>query len=392
MVDVWWGIVEQRPRQYYWEPYRQLLHMCQELGLQVQVVMSFHQCGTNVGDTCFIELPSWVLEVGHGNPDIFYTDQHGYRDREYLTLGVDNEPLFGGRTAMDLYSDFLRAFRGNFSDVIGQSKTITTVEVGLGPAGELRYPSYQLQEGKWSFPGIGEFQCYDRYMLASLARAAASAGRPEWGHGGPSNAGDYKSSPPSSVPFFSEDGFENYNSPYGQFFLQWYSQSLIQHGDQLLGRAVDAFRGTDVVLAAKIAGIHWWYNTPSHAPELTAGYYNVAYGHDGYNEIARMLAKHGVEFQFTCMEMRDTEQHNCGCSPEALVAQTRTAAFAHNIRYSGENALPRFDDTAYDQIVRQAKFGERTISSFTYLRLNDELLQHDNLNRFAHFVHRMHSL
>lgn len=35
--------------------------------------------------------------------------------------------------------------------------TIVDIEVGTGPAGELRYPSYPETQG-WSFPGIGEFQ------------------------------------------------------------------------------------------------------------------------------------------------------------------------------------------------------------------------------------------
>jgi hypothetical protein len=35
--------------------------------------------------------------------------------------------------------------------------TITEIEVGLGPCGELRYPSYAQTQG-WTFPGIGEFQ------------------------------------------------------------------------------------------------------------------------------------------------------------------------------------------------------------------------------------------
>lgn len=35
--------------------------------------------------------------------------------------------------------------------------TITEIEVGLGPCGELRYPSYPETQG-WVFPGIGEFQ------------------------------------------------------------------------------------------------------------------------------------------------------------------------------------------------------------------------------------------
>jgi hypothetical protein len=42
---------------------------------------------------------------------------------------------------------------------------ITEVTVGMGPAGELRYPSYPEGDGRWRFPGVGEYQCYDKYML-----------------------------------------------------------------------------------------------------------------------------------------------------------------------------------------------------------------------------------
>lgn len=38
-----------------------------------------------------------------------------------------------------------------------EAETIIDIEVGLGPAGELRYPSYPETQG-WVFPGIGEFQ------------------------------------------------------------------------------------------------------------------------------------------------------------------------------------------------------------------------------------------
>lgn len=34
---------------------------------------------------------------------------------------------------------------------------ISEIEVGLGPCGELRYPSYPVKHG-WRYPGIGEFQ------------------------------------------------------------------------------------------------------------------------------------------------------------------------------------------------------------------------------------------
>jgi beta-amylase len=53
MVDAWWGLVEKDgPLKYNWEGYAELVQMVQKHGLKLQVVMSFHQCGGNVGDSC----------------------------------------------------------------------------------------------------------------------------------------------------------------------------------------------------------------------------------------------------------------------------------------------------------------------------------------------------
>lgn len=57
---------------------------------------------------------------------------------------------------MQLYKDFMVSFRNNMADFIHDG-LINDIEVGLGPAGELRYPSYPQPQG-WVFPGIGEFQ------------------------------------------------------------------------------------------------------------------------------------------------------------------------------------------------------------------------------------------
>jgi len=57
---------------------------------------------------------------------------------------------------MQIYSDYMQSFRENMSDFL-ESGLIIDIEVGLGPAGELRYPSYPQSQG-WQFPGIGEFQ------------------------------------------------------------------------------------------------------------------------------------------------------------------------------------------------------------------------------------------
>lgn len=52
MMDVWWGLVERdAPGEYNWGGYSELFEMAKKHGLKVQAVMSFHQCGGNVGDS-----------------------------------------------------------------------------------------------------------------------------------------------------------------------------------------------------------------------------------------------------------------------------------------------------------------------------------------------------
>ena len=47
--------------------------------------------------------------------------------------------------------------------------------------------------------------------------------------------------------------------------------------------------------------MHWSYKTPSHAAELTAGFYNVS-NRDGYAPIVQMLAKHNAGLKFVNVE------------------------------------------------------------------------------------------
>jgi hypothetical protein len=76
-----------------------------------------------------------------------------------------------------------------------------------------------------------------------------------------------------------------------------------------------------VDVAIKVAGIHWWYKSRSHAAEMTAGYYNYL-GRDGYLPIAKMLRKRGAGLSFTCIEMADDENPDVRhCSPEGVRSQ-----------------------------------------------------------------------
>jgi len=63
------------------------------------------------------------------------------------------------------------------------------------------------------------------------------------------------------------------------------------------------------------------YNHHSHAAELTAGYYNL-FKRDGYRPIARMLSKHYGILNFTCLEMKDTDNTAEALSaPQELVQE-----------------------------------------------------------------------
>ena len=82
MVDVWWGVVEAKgPKMYEWDSYRLLFKMIQEVGLKLQVVMSSTQTGV-----C------------------------STRNQEYLTLGVDYQCLFHGRTCSSGGSTYQQSF------------------------------------------------------------------------------------------------------------------------------------------------------------------------------------------------------------------------------------------------------------------------------------------
>ncbi|GIM06522.1 hypothetical protein Vretimale_10821 [Volvox reticuliferus] len=240
-MDFWWGAVERSPGQYNWAGYKQALEIIKQTGLKVQVVLSFHACGGNVGDTVQIPLPEWVLQCGEADPDLFFADRPrngglGNRNREYISIWADDAPgVLRGRSPMQCYEDLMISLRENFSQELGT--VIDEVIVGAGPCGELRLPSYVEANG-WRFPGAGEFQCYDRRALASLAQAAREAGHPEWGYTGPHDAGEYNSIP-EHTGFFSQNG--SWNTPYGRFFLEWYSSCLLRHGERLLTVANQVF-------------------------------------------------------------------------------------------------------------------------------------------------------
>ncbi|XP_068485418.1 beta-amylase 7-like isoform X2 [Phaseolus vulgaris] len=390
MVDCWWGIVEAHaPQEYTWNGYKRLFQMVREVKLKLQVVMSFHECGGNFGDDVCIPLPHWVAEIGRSNPDIFFTDREGRHNPECLSWGIDKERVLRGRTAVEVYFDFMRSFRVEFDEYF-EDGLISMVEVGLGPCGELRYPSCPVKHG-WRYPGIGEFQCYDQYMLKSLRKAAEARGHAIWARG-PDNAGTYNSQP-HETGFFCDGG--DYDGFYGRFFLSWYSQVLVDHGNRVLSLAKLAFEGSCVT--AKLSGIYWWYKTASHAAELTAGYYNPC-NRDGYAAILTMLKINGVSLNIPCVELHTLNQHEgfpeTFADPEGLVWQVLNAGWDVDLPVTSQNGFPCLNRVSYNKVLDHAKPMNdpdgRHFSSFTYLRLSPVLMERQNFIEFERFVKRMH--
>ncbi|KAG1677028.1 hypothetical protein FOA52_001197 [Chlamydomonas sp. UWO 241] len=384
-VDVHWGLVEgKEPGVYDWTGYRNLLRLISDFGFRIHVSLCFHA-------TPAAPLPRWVVAEGEKNPDIYYTDKAGGRSLECLTLGVNDVPVLRGRTAVDVYAAFMHSFKGEFSPWFGN--TITEVLVGLGPKCELKYPAHPL-DSRWSYPGVGEFQCYDRFMLATLKACADQLEQPSWGLSGPHDAGSYCLWP-HQTGFFHQHG--SWTTPYGRFFMQWYSEMLARHADAVLSSARDVFASSPLNLAVRVPGSHWWYNTASHAPELTSGYYNTA-ERDGYLPVFRALARHRVGVHLTLAEARSRDEPaEMFCDPERLLSQQVTVAASQRLPVVIENDTPRFDAAAlsrlesvlFDTVTTGAAIDVPPPAGLTFNCLTDEMFEPNNWRAFKAFVLRV---
>lgn len=85
-------------------------------------------------------------------------------------------------------------------------------------------------------------------MKEDFKAAATKAGHEEWDL--PDDAGTYNDTPDKTV-FFGPNG--TYLTEKGKFFLTWYSNKLLGHGDNILDEANKVFQGADVRLAAKVS-------------------------------------------------------------------------------------------------------------------------------------------
>ncbi|KAK6130442.1 hypothetical protein DH2020_035852 [Rehmannia glutinosa] len=377
-LPVWWGIAEnQAMGKYDWTGYLAIVEMVQKLGLKIHVSLCFH--GSQEPK---ISLPRWVSRIGESEPSIYFTDRSGQQYKDCLSLAVDDLPVLDGKSPLEVYKEFFENFKSSLSPFMGS--TITGLTIGLGPDGELRYPSHHHTLKSNTLPGPGEFQCYDKNMLGNLKHHAETLGNPLWGLGGPHDAPTYDQSPISGG-FFAENG-GSWEAPYGDFFLSWYSSQLIRHGDRVLSQAASTFKDVPITLSAKIPLMHSWCKTRSHPSELTAGFYNTV-DRDGYEAVLEMFSRNSCKVILPGLDLSDQDQPTeSRSSPETLLAQITSSCRKHGVEVSGQNSVVSGGARGFEQIKKNLLGENEMVELFTYQRMGAYFFSPEHFPSFTQFV------
>ncbi|AFH60849.1 family 14 glycosylhydrolase [Paenibacillus caseinilyticus] len=353
-TDVWWGDVEGAGDNVFdWSYYKTYADTVRAAGLKWVPILSTHQCGGNVGDDCDIKLPNWLWSKGTQD-QLTIRSETGFYNKETLS------PWWSGTAAQ--YDELYASFASNFS---GYKDIIAKIYLSGGPAGELRFPSYNTADG-WSYPSRGKLQAYTDSAKADFRTAMQT----KYGTVGALNSAWGTSltsfsdvNPPSDGDNFFTNG---YKSNYGKDFLTWYQGVLEKHVKAIGAKAHSRFDSVfGVPVGAKISGVHWQMNNPTmpHSAEYGAGYYN-------YSTLLDAFKSANLDLTFTCLEMTDAQANTAPyySAPKSLVIQVSNLANQKGIRLNGENALAIGDSGQYQNVAEM--LFNYNFSGFTLLRMS----------------------
>jgi beta-amylase len=385
-TDVWWGLVEKLERQYDWSYYDKISDHIIKAGLKWVAIISLHQCGGNIGDTVNVPVPSWIwtkladMVDSHDTNAVKYVSEQGNSSSEYVSCWATN-------LVLNDYKAFFASFQSHFAS---KAHHIAELNVSLGPAGELRYPSYNSHDKNTDYPTRGALQCYSELARQSFVDFVITkygnrdGVRQAWG--------EFENiEPPRDVDaFFAHGG--HINSQYGRDLFDWYSGSLLTHGRTVMTAALDIFSAAGapfagIDLGAKVPGVHWrmghWDGNQlvlsDRLAELNAGLIRTRGWNSsqddshGYSHIIGLF--HDLQFvqtrtrvvlHFTCLEMADGENESLAYQ---LVRWVGAEAVRQGVVIKGENAL---NYTLYDQESwKRLRSALAQYEGLTILRVSD---------------------
>lgn len=403
-VDVWWGKVEAAgDNQFNWSYYDQIFQVITSRGLDIVPIFSFHQCGGNVGDTCNIPLPSWLWGKYTGATLNGVTlDANGLKHRSEQG-NYSNETVQGWATQLvqNEYQAFTQAFVARYGTTY--ATRMQEINVSLGPAGELRYPSYNSHDSGTGYPTRGALQAYSPLAIKSfqqwaLAKYSTLAGiNAAWGS---TVTTITQVQPPSNAGFFFSSG-DYRTTQYGKDLIDWYNKSLVDHGERMLDTVLAAlgssFPGAEI--GYKIPGVHWSMTGPTpRAAEVAAGLIqtsvdmyavNTGRGYANIVGLANRVADsgRGVILHFTCLEFNDENFAPQFSQAKTLVGWVGAEAGRQGVKIKGENALAGgiTSNNGWDN-VNQA-FDNFPYLGMTVLRVG-EVASGTGATRYAQFIQK----
>ena len=374
-VDVWMGLVNPEENVFDWSYYRQLFTTIIEYGFKIVPIMSFHQCGGNIGDTVYQPFPAWLWKKMAAAANVTDISDLKYVS-EYGNASIEYPSAWAIHLALPSFKQMMSEFQSQFADLTAH---ICELNVSCGPAGELRYPSYNSHDANdpnhsegnvAGYPFRGTLQCYSRPAKASflayvltkyetVEKVAAAWGR------------DVSTLPAMIIPpadtatFFGSN--EARHTQYGRDVFDWYNETLFGVGRLVIGAAIEVFGSEGAAYAgidigAKVPGVHWGMGEivdgivklGNRFPELTAGlirtsdnsWFSDEEGR-GYRPIIALFKelqatspRSRVVVHFTCLEMADGRE---GADKQSLahsmVCFFGSEAVRQGVVAKGENAL-----------------------------------------------------
>lgn len=383
-VDIWWGLVEGTgDQQFDWRYYHKMVNLLAKYQLQWIPIMSFHQCGGNVGDTCNIPIPSWIWTHFEGvtAEELKFKSEQGNYASEVLSIWQSPAVL---AETLKQYQQFMEAFETEFAH---KKDMIQELNISMGSAGELRYPSYNGHDQGTGYPTRGGIQgfsqeaitSFEDYLLAKYQTSENVA----------------KTLQLAGLPLTQQIAALDFESVFNQGhhlkaglareYLTWYHQSLTAHGKRMLNAGHNGFDGAfkAISLGYKIPGIHWKITAQkglTRSAELAAGLIapmdykrENAWGYKAMLSIAKdfeMENGRQVIVHFTALEMSNQPSAPAYSQAKTLVNWMAQGAADLGVTIKGENALAAggYSEQGWDNI--ESALGTH-YSGLTVLRLAD---------------------
>ncbi|KJZ09798.1 beta-amylase [Marinomonas sp. S3726] len=396
-VDVWWGKVEAAGDQNFdWTYYDKVVEKLENASLHWVPIISMHQCGGNVGDDCNIPLPNWIWTAyGSVNQnDLKYLSEQGNYSQETVSLWADD-------LVLPQYQQFLEAFESQYAS---KASMIDEVNISMGPAGELRYPSYNSHDTGTGYPTRGAFQAYGARAVTdfqnwSMTKYQNLAGiNQAWSL---SLTNINQVTPPSNADFFINQG-DQFNTQYGKDFIRWYHESLVAHGKRMMDMAITSLDGAlnNVELGFKIPGIHWKMGITDNtrrSAEMAAGLIpsdidltsrNTAHGYETILSLVESYKANprSVILHFTALEMDNQNFAPQYSLAKDLVFWVAEGAADKGVVIKGENALAGgvATQTGWNNIENAFRYA--SYEGMTVLRIGDVTNGGTGQSRYSQFI------